>query len=1609
MRRFLFGLLVVPALAFGLSLPGGSGLRLPGLGRGGGLSEVPEGVPPGLLAGGRAGYGGGRALAGTPSPALAAPGGAGPFVRLAYAVFDPLRSLPRLPRDLRSEPSPGKPSYFLLQFRRPVARAERAGLEALGLQQVGAFPDYTLVVRATPEAVGRARLLPAVRWAGHFEPAYKIPKGDREHPGLLQLKGEREFRVWLWPGEDTARWARALAGIRGVKVLGTSSSGRLVRIRAEARLLPAVARLEGVEWISGKAEGVLLNTNARWVTQSAVPASTPLFDRGLNGSGQVVGVADTGLTYYPDAIGEANVYFSDCSGTTCKKADYLMKEPGNQEKLKELVATGSRHRKVAAYLDLVGDGLFDSGPSTHGTHVAGSVAGSRPPYDGRQPWDGIAPAARIAFQDVGDRDESLAGLPADQYDLFDQVYDLNGNKIYDPDLEPRVHNNSYGLIVPALDLGDSIRTDDFVWDHPDFTVIISAGNSGPGLASVGSPALAKNAITSAAGANGYMDYVSLDALANFSSHGPTADGRIKPDLVTPGMMIISPKGSTHDEVQVLQGTSMSGPILAGNAALVRQYYMQYFGPLDPSSFSGTARGLAGAGGFNPSSALVRATLVASAQRMRGAYTGDDGSQSALDGQWPSFGQGWGRVQLDQALAFPGSPFRLFAVDVPREKGIDTGGEASYRLQVAAGRPLKVALAWVDGSNPLPVGTPVLVNDLDLEVVAPDGTVYPGNSFASRLDPRAESSSLAGGAGDHTNNVEVVQILDPVPGTWEIRVKGTNLLEGPSGFALAATGLLGGAGAPAPPTPGPAPRITSISLSAPSSDLAVVSFGTEVPSLGEVEVKGPGLSRVQKDVYSTSGYPGLEADFSETRGEFLDRPVVAREHQVKLSGLAPGTEYEIILRARDPVDPSRATEVVRKVRTPATVFAPTRASETATLFSGDTTFSLVPDTGDPWGASSQLYAGSLPTTVGLVLPSTGDRIEILSAFKVHVPSGLDLSRVVGAYLLVASRHDITSRVFDEPVYQVDLLDVGPGDPWGPGTSYSQVKGYRAAATLTPRTGYRRVAGAWYAFSLSCNDLQTLKAKLGQGEAAFRVSARVKEAESIFAWELGFGRRARGIEWRPRLVLVTADSPNPLEVPGTGRGPAISDVRVQEVDEGKVTVSWLTDVPSDSEVIYRRGGTQDPFTVVGSPAFVTDHLVQVSGLEPAGAYEFAVRSTTPDGHSSLADAGGRGYALYPDPYLPPRISAVSAQSAFNPDGPPQAQVRFTTDQPATGRIRYGTRPDALTEVLEEKDDPATEEREDLKTEHSFTLTGLAGCTRYFFQVEAANRVGARSSSAVFSFDTPPQTSKTLAGPYSFEAGEEGWEVKTTQGALGWQRQPPGQDGLISFAVSPYTDETVTYLISPTVKLPGGGGVLEFWGRLDLEPDFDFLAVLVSRDGGRTFAELAKFTGSNPDWPDFSRYRVDLPPALGGDVRFAFRLTSDGLISSPLYTGVAVDSIRVVVPEACPSVAGSELGGNPAPAQAEAEAAGVPPPAPRPAVMAAGSGGFASARPDERSLAAGTASCVLAARAGAPAVSPTPGAGPTGVLPVTGAGAGAAGIGLLLLGASVGARRRLANPPG
>ena len=222
-------------------------------------------------------------------------------------------------------------------------------------------------------------------------------------------------------------------------------------------------------------------------------------------------------------------------------------------------------------------------------------------------------------------------------------------------------------------------------------------------------------------------------LASFSSHGPTADGRLAPNVVAAGVDLTSAKGggsvSAHN---TLSGTSMAAPSVAGVAALLMQARPE----------------------FRHQPALARARLMASAVRPE--------IHLQSDAQFPrSNSDGPGRFNHLYGLGLVSARTSLYSRDNPAGWRIgsavsrpDDGDYEYIDVEVPSGaRRLDVVLTWDE--QPADTLTRSVLNDLDLWVDRD------GDCGSDACGEYASRSKI--------DNVEWLLIEDPVPGTYRIKV------------------------------------------------------------------------------------------------------------------------------------------------------------------------------------------------------------------------------------------------------------------------------------------------------------------------------------------------------------------------------------------------------------------------------------------------------------------------------------------------------------------------------------------------------------------------------------------------------------------------------------------------------------------------------------------------------------------------------------------------------------------------------------------------------------------------------------------------------------------------
>lgn len=614
------------------------------------------------------------------------------LVHQAAGSFDPLLSMgPTLPGELTRAEDMAHTGLVIVQLNTPNGDLMQSIAEGLGLTVLDASGDEAWLLRLpeSPDAaVAGLGSSEHVRWFGSQQPGWRLA------PSLV-VNPASSPTVHLVPASDLA--------LGGYGVLATD----LVRYGASevacdawsctASVNPEIAQIfvqniahDGrILWTEPGHELRVHNALAYAVSGIQNTANNATFT--LDGSGEMVAIADTGLdSNHPDLSG----------------------------------------RVAATYTQFGLDPSPADSNGGHGTHIAITVLGNG---SGDAAARGMAPSATLVMY-------ALEHDPTGTFGRIGSIYDMLRDA---EQMTARISVNAWGLNGNyGQYTADARSVDTFVHDRKDLTPIFSVGDrGGSGASQVTSPATAKNVIAVGASTTGASGTPGAGAVANFSSLGPSLDGRVKPDVVAPGVGICS--GLAEEARNPAGSNCLSGSHASGNA-----YYM---------SLSGTSQATAVASGVaaltrefireqamvsSPSSALVKGALI-------------NGATDLGDPDIPNAAEGWGQVNLERTvLPMDGStPLDTFFDD---KKSLEPGFGLLYSFDLNPSHGLDLTLTWTDlaGSANAAQSESRLVNDLDLVLVSPDGTEWLGNNFVSGF-------STSGGVADDVNNVERIRIA---PGT-----------------------------------------------------------------------------------------------------------------------------------------------------------------------------------------------------------------------------------------------------------------------------------------------------------------------------------------------------------------------------------------------------------------------------------------------------------------------------------------------------------------------------------------------------------------------------------------------------------------------------------------------------------------------------------------------------------------------------------------------------------------------------------------------------------------------------------------------------------------------------
>ena len=563
-------------------------------------------------------------------------------------------------------------------------------LHPFGADVVGA--SGTLVRVRVPVAVDRLRSIAAlheVRSLGALPAEEKVDAVFAENARLRPSDEAIPVFITLMDSDEDGTWRRTLERL-GVVVGAWDGDLRAYNANLPGGALDGVLSADFVLAVEPVAEVRPAHDTAVPVMgadalRSLVPA-TGLFD-GMVGRSTPIGVMDTGLNVsHPDIVaGRASI----CGANFIADEDYDL------------------------WLDL----------DRHGTHVTGTIAGG----GAVDPlMAGMAPGVRhIRFAKVLSSygSGSTAGI-ARGMDYLANPVQCSATGVASAATRPLIVNMSLaatGLAFSGRGVGER-KLDATVWAERQVYVVAQANAGVHGFSNY---ATAKNSLAVGAVAD-------MGSIASFSSHGPTADGRLAPNVVAAGIDVSSVRGSGQQSgYDSFNGTSMASPAVAGIAALLMDAEPQ----------------------FRNQPALVRARIMASAVKADAFLT---------SGLFPTENTGGpGKLQNQFGLGLASARLSVLQRDAPdgwtsgaAVSEIEDGQYGYVDIDVPEGAArLDLVMTWDEA--PADAVTESVLNDLDLW-----------------LDEGTDCGP--GACGEHhsrsrIDNVEWIVIRQPPPGRHRVKV------------------------------------------------------------------------------------------------------------------------------------------------------------------------------------------------------------------------------------------------------------------------------------------------------------------------------------------------------------------------------------------------------------------------------------------------------------------------------------------------------------------------------------------------------------------------------------------------------------------------------------------------------------------------------------------------------------------------------------------------------------------------------------------------------------------------------------------------------------------------
>ncbi|CAG0929757.1 partial C5a peptidase, partial [Planctomycetaceae bacterium] len=361
----------------------------------------------------------------------------------------------------------------------------------------------------------------------------------------------------------------------------------------------------------------------------------------------------------------------------------------------------------------------------HATHVMGTILGAG---TGSSSARGYAPSATgFAYNYGGD-------VPGERRTRRHLSLHCADNHSYGNVASSSADYGGYDSYASTVDL-----------DNRDLLMIMckSAGNDGSGTTTITNDSCLKNGFCVGSTSDG-------GTISSFSSRGPANDGRLVPTICANGEGLTSTVPT--NSYASMSGTSMSGPSATGSMVLLAQLWRANQNKMT----------------FSPD--VARAVVC---------QTSVDAGNAGPDYQY-GFGIIDVKAAADLILADKASSGKQIVRGIARPASV-----SEWPVDItSSATPFKVTLSWLD-TQPSGSATVKLVNDLDLELVEPNGTTirFP---YSGLTAGGSQTTVFTQTTANRRDNIEQAVVTNPTVGTWKIRVKGFSIPDPntPIGFVFA---------------------------------------------------------------------------------------------------------------------------------------------------------------------------------------------------------------------------------------------------------------------------------------------------------------------------------------------------------------------------------------------------------------------------------------------------------------------------------------------------------------------------------------------------------------------------------------------------------------------------------------------------------------------------------------------------------------------------------------------------------------------------------------------------------------------------------------------------------